>query len=346
MIVFSPPRILILGGYGVFGSLIAKELLDIPLTIAGRDGAKAARFAATLGPNARGIALNIRNLGACLKAFEGHDAVVHCAGPFAGQDGTVLEACAETKCHYIDIADDRGYTEQVRSFHDRFERRGLTAAYGCSSLPGISGALASVLQSRSQENPTRIRVTLFIGNRNPKGEAAVGSVFRILGKFIKAPQGPIPGFGDPETVALPAPWGPRTVFNFSSPEYDLFPQAFGAKNVTVKIGFELGLIGRGFRFLARFPEFIRAACLGPLVRIGNTLSFFGSSGGAVAVEFFFADGSSQMEAVSSPTNGQKMAILPGVFVVRKLLSEGSPAPGSKTASEVLGAELLISNLRS
>ena len=89
-------RVLIAGGYGVFGSQIAKELRDLPLTIAGRDGVTAERFAAKLGPNARGIALNIRNLGACLKAFEGHDVVIHCAGPFANQDGTVLEACAET----------------------------------------------------------------------------------------------------------------------------------------------------------------------------------------------------------------------------------------------------------
>lgn len=341
-------RIFIAGGYGVFGSQIAREFArgGIPLTIAGRDGAKAAKCAAACGAGARGVSLDVRDKAACLRAFEGHAAVVHCAGPFSDQGTAVLESCIESRCHYADIADDRVYAAKVRAFDARFRAAGLVAAYGCSSLPGISGALARRLRDQSPEPPARVRVTLFIGNKNAKGEAAVRSVFRILGKDIRAPQGPILGFGDPETVALPPPWGRRSVNNFESPEYDLFPELFGARSVTVKLGFELGAVRRGLALLAGLPESWRRALLKPLVRIGNALSFFGSSGGAVMVEFFYGDGSRKSEALSAPVSGQRMAILPCVFVVHKLLSGASREAGAKTAHEILGADEMMTNLRS
>ncbi len=337
-------RVFIAGGYGVFGSQIAQELArdGHPLTIAGRDGSKAAKFAAACGGDARGVPLDIRNKADCRKAFAGHAVVVHCAGPFAERDTTVLESCLESRCHYVDIADDRRYVAKVRGFDDRFQQAGLAAAYGCSSLPGISGALASRLRDQSPEPPARIRVTLFIGNKNAKGEAAVRSVFRNLEKDIRAPQGTIRAFGDPETVSLPAPWGRRSVLNFESPEYDLFPEQFGAEAVSVKLGFELRMVHRGLALLARLPESWRWALLKPLVRTGNALRFLGSSGGAVKVEFFYKDGSVREETLFAPEKGQRMAILPAVFVVRKLLSEGVKTAGAKTSYEILGAEGLRS----
>jgi hypothetical protein len=339
-------RLFIAGGYGVFGAQIARELGDLPLTIAGRDEAKASRYAAALGKNARGVRLDVRDPGACRRAFEGHAAVVHAAGPFQGQGTAVLEACLEAGCHYVDIADDREYVRRVRSFDGRFRTAGLAAAAGCSSLPGISEALASLLRERSPVPPALARVTLFIGNRNAKGEAAVRSVFQILGKSIEAPQGRLPGFGDPETVALPPPWGPRTVFNFESPEYDLFPERFGARAVSVKLGFEWGAVGLGFRLLGRLSPSWRTGLLKPLVAAGNALSFFGSSGGAVSVEFHFDDGTVTAEAISTPRDGQTMAVLPCVLAARRLIAGGPVSPGAHTASQLLGARELISALRS
>jgi hypothetical protein len=287
------------------------------------------------------LALDVSDKAACLKAFAGHAVVVHAAGPFADKDATVLEACLEAGCHYVDIADDRGYVSRVRSFDRRFRDKGLTAAYGCSSLPGLSEALAWNLREKSPAPVVNVRVTLFIGNRNAKGTAAVRSVFQVLGKKIKTPQGTITGFGDGETVTLPKPWGARRVYNFESPEYDLFPERFGAASVSVKLGFELRAVTRAFSLLAKGPESLRRALLRPLVRVGNLLNFLGSSGGAVKVEFSHADGSVQGATLFAPENGQRLAILPCVFVVRRLLSEGTEkTSGAQTAYGILGADLL------
>jgi hypothetical protein len=69
----------------------------------------------------------------------------------------------------------------------------------------------------------------------------------------------------------------------------------------------------------------------------------------VVVEFF--DGafeSPKSRAVlHAPESGQRMAVLPAIFAVKKLLSEGAgKSTGAKTAYEFLGAEILLEELKS
>src|SRR5262249_27356355 len=154
-------------------------------------------------------------------------------------------ACLDVGCHYADIADDRDYVRLVRGYDGRFRQRNLAAVYGCSSLSAISGALGLVAldgQGTDQgprAKPRHVRVTLFIGNDNPKGRAAIAGAVRVLGKPIRAPQGIIYGFHDREIVRLPPPFGRHAVFNFDSPDYDLLPELFAATSVSVKFGCEL-----------------------------------------------------------------------------------------------------------
>ncbi|HXX93374.1 MAG TPA: saccharopine dehydrogenase, partial [Planctomycetota bacterium] len=80
--------ILILGGTGVFGSLVAEELSDLPLVISSRSLPRARRLASRLGrAEARAI-----DLGGPLD-FSFASIVIHCAGPYQGQDLRVVEAC-------------------------------------------------------------------------------------------------------------------------------------------------------------------------------------------------------------------------------------------------------------
>jgi hypothetical protein len=189
----------------------------------------------------------------------------------------------------------------------------------------------------------RVRVTLFIGNKNPKGLAAVGSLVAGLGRPIGTPQGTRRGFRDREVVELPPPFGRRAVFNFDSPEYDLFPDLLGAKAVSVKVGFELtpgtylfALLARlGLSYGRRTARLIDAPC--------RALSWFGHSGGAVMAELFAADGSRRWAAVGGPEDGQRMAALPCALLAQSL-SETKPAPGVATAYELLGADRLLSEL--
>jgi hypothetical protein len=340
--------VVVLGGYGIFGGQVACGLarLGMTVTIAGRDGRRAQAMARELGASHRGLAGDLRQPDFCVAALKGQTVAVHCAGPFAGSDRTVLEACLRTGCHYVDIADDRGYARLVRSYDERFRSHGLAAVYGCSSFPGISGALAlAAAKSDPGNRPAAwARATLFIGNKNPKGLAAIRSALSVIGRPIQAPQGTLDGFRDPEVVALPKPFGPRVVLNFESPEYDLFPDLLRVRSVRVKVGFELPPVTATFALLARFGLRCSDGTARLLEYLGRWGQGWGSSGAVIRTDLGFTDGSIRHATLLAHDQGQYMAGLPAILATRALCTNSVAARGALTAYELLGADFLLEQL--
>jgi hypothetical protein len=271
--------------------------------------------------------------------------VVNCAGPFAEMKLMLLEQCLEAGCHYIDISDDRGYTRLVRSYGHRLVQKGLCAVFGCSSLPALSGALALVAASNLRAPAAAARVTLFIGNNNPKGLAAVCSVVANLGKAIEAPQGMIYGFRDGEWLALPAPFGNCKVYNFESPDYDLLPELLGLQSLVVKVGFELRLATKLFAILAACSSHWGSTSGHFLQKLGRLVSRWGSSGGVVMVELFDVHNVVQRAVLVAKHNGQRMAILPCVLAAHALSTESVLGRGALTPYELLGAQTMLEQIR-
>jgi hypothetical protein len=339
-------RAIVFGGYGTFGAHVCRELArsGVPLTVAGRDAARAEALARILGPPCLGRAADVGCAESCRTAMNGHGVAVNCAGPFGRFDATLLDACLELGCHYADITDDRGYARTVRERGERFKAQNLAAVYGCSSLPAISGALAVVLRERLTIPPERARVTLFIGNDNPKGQAALRSLLSGVGRPIAAPQGTLYGFREPEVVPLPAPFGRRTVFNFESPDYDLLPALVGVRSVSVKLGFELRLTTWGFALLARLGSGYGVRTARVLEVPGRLLRRFGSSGAVIMTELLWPDGSTQRAALVARRDGQRMAALPCALVACALAQGTAKPQGAMTAYDCLGAAELIGHL--
>jgi hypothetical protein len=337
---------LVIGGYGTFGTHVCRELArrGVPVIVAGRDAARADALARTLGPGCRGLAIDVTRAAACRAALRGQVVVVRCAGPFDSGDPALLDACLDAGCHYADIADDRRYAAAVRGYGEPFCARNLAAVVGCSSLPGISGALALHALRRATLPVEHVRVTLFIGNDNPKGDAAARSLLAGLGRPIAAPQGTLHGFHDREVVPLPLPFGRRAVFNFEAPEYDLFPALLGVRNVAVKVGFELRMATYGFALLARLGSGYgaRTACL--LAPFGRLLRRFGCSGGAVMSELFLSDGTVRRATLLARQDGQRMAALPCALVAHALAQDRVACRGALTAYEFLGPDSLLQEL--
>ena len=322
--------IVIFGGYGVFGSLVAKELAGLPLRIAGRDASRAE------------VVADVSDPASCARALEGARVAVSCAGPFGDLTLALPEACLAAGVHYVDIADDRGWFSRLRGMSDRFRSRGLTAACGCSTLPGISGALALVAAERLKE-VRRARVTLFIGNANPKGTAAVESAAKQLGRRFEAPQGTLIGLRGREVVDLPPPFGPRGVYDFDSPELDLFPDLIGSREVRVKVGFESRMATAslaGMSYLGPGMGLPLSRAILPMARLASR---FGHSGGYVKVELWGADGKSE-SWIGGARAGQRMAALPAAFVARGLYEGNLEARGTVTSYEALGARPLLDRI--
>lgn len=149
-------RVVVAGSRGVFGSLLVKELAG----------------AYDLTPTTRET-LDLRDVDAVGRAVRGAFAFVCCAGPFQQLDRRIVRAVVDAGAHWLDIADDeRWFFALVDDVQlDSFAReRGVVVMPGLSTLPAISCALVQKIGA-----PKHVAITLFIGNDNAKGAAAISS---------------------------------------------------------------------------------------------------------------------------------------------------------------------------
>ncbi len=141
-------KILILGGYGVFGGRLAQLLSDIPdltLLIAGRSEKKAKAFCADFAgeAKARPVQLDRCDIAAGLAQYQ-PDLLVDASGPFQdyGDDRYgVVDACIAAKVNYLDLADGAEFVFDISQFDERARRAGIFVLSGVSSFPVLTSAV-------------------------------------------------------------------------------------------------------------------------------------------------------------------------------------------------------------
>jgi Saccharopine dehydrogenase NADP binding domain len=339
--------IAVLGAYGTFGARVCRELArrGHRLILGGRDVQRGFDLARTLdgGPH-EVVRADLGDLESCRRAVRGASVVAVCAGPFATLGTEAARAAIDAGAHYVDIADDRDYIRRLGALDAEFTRVGRCAAYGCSSLPAVSSALALSLLDGS-EPPSSARVTLFIGNDNPKGGASIGAMVGRLGRSVPAPGGARRTFGDGARIVFPPPIGPRTAYTFDAPEHDLFPALLGVTSVDVRVGFELPVVNAGLHLLARLPVRWGGQTARLLTALAALAPRMGSSAGAVLVELFWSDGRRRARALIATEEGQRIAALPCAIVAHLLATEPPPISGVRPPMDVVSSSTLLAELQ-
>jgi NAD(P)-dependent dehydrogenase (short-subunit alcohol dehydrogenase family) len=138
-------RVLIIGGYGNFGSYIARALAadaNIELLIGGRSQSKADVFAASLKAvnPASGCAFDIdRDVESQLGEIR-PDVVIHTTGPFQAQDHRVACAAIAAGAHYLDLADARKFVATIGELDRAAKEAGVVVIAGASSVPCLTAA--------------------------------------------------------------------------------------------------------------------------------------------------------------------------------------------------------------
>jgi saccharopine dehydrogenase-like NADP-dependent oxidoreductase len=136
-------RILVIGGYGGFGARLSRRLAAAGhhVLAAGRDGEKAAHFAATLA-SAEGLAADRdADLGPLLAARR-PDLVIDAAGPFQASGYCVPLACIAAGIAYLDLADARGFVTGIGALDAAARAAGVAVVAGASTAPALTGAVA------------------------------------------------------------------------------------------------------------------------------------------------------------------------------------------------------------
>ena len=174
-------KVLILGGYGVFGGRLAEMLGDIEtleLLICGRNVERAETFCAGLEAAAtvRPFQLDRKNIGEALK-HENPDIVVDASGPFQDYGDNrydVIESCIAYGVNYLDLADAADFVFGVSKFDEAAKNAGVFILSGVSSYPVLSSA---VLQELSKD----MDVVSVRGGVAPSPHAGIGlNVMRAI----------------------------------------------------------------------------------------------------------------------------------------------------------------------
>ena len=142
-------RVLVVGGYGVFGGRIVALLEDEPrltLIVAGRSLPRAEEFVRSRRPRARlEVAVFDRsgNAAAQLAALA-PDVIVDASGPFQGYGKArylLAEVCIATRAHYLDLADGSEFVAGIGVLDAAAKAAGVFCLSGASSFPVLSAAV-------------------------------------------------------------------------------------------------------------------------------------------------------------------------------------------------------------
>jgi Saccharopine dehydrogenase NADP binding domain len=174
-------RVIVLGGAGNFGARIVRALQDdsnIELVSAGRRSRSVPGAARV--PSVR-LDIAASDFEASLRAMS-PDLVIHCVGPFQGQDYRVAKAALDAGSHYLDLADGREFVAGFASnVHQAAIAANRLAISGASTLPALSSAVLEVV-GMGLSNVASIELVIAPGQRAIRGTATLESVFSYLGK--------------------------------------------------------------------------------------------------------------------------------------------------------------------
>lgn len=334
MRILSDQKIVILGGYGTFGSLISDQLVkSARVVVAGRNQETGQKFADSIGAN---FALcDAKNKESLQKIISGAFIVVNASGPFLPNDYSIPQTCIEENCHYIDLADDRKYVTNFRLLHELAKENNVFACTGASTTPSVTHALVSELSTKFS-NIKSIKIYLSAGNKNKPGVSTFESILSYAGTPVRvwshSQWEMFSGWGLSEIFDFPPPVGKRLVQLCNVPDLEFFPKLFGADQVIFKAGVELPIFNMGLSILAEvkrnIPQINLSSLAEPLVKISRLFKSFGSYSGGVLVTLSGDGDKTKSLAFVTSQNGLRIPTAPAVLLARKILRDDPPSHGA------------------
>ena len=329
-------RVVVIGGLGNFGARISRRLsLEPALEIiaTGRHAREVKGIGTakvvTLDTGGDDFVENIKRLKP--------DLVIHCAGPFQGQDYRVALASLASGGNYIDISDGR---EFVAGFVDAVGPAALAAGRfaitGASTLPALSSAVVDYLKS-SFACMHAIDIVIAPGQQAPRGIATMAAVLGYAGK-------PFPWWQDgawrqvhgwQELKREHFPFGSRLAAACDVPDLALLPSRYPeVKTVAFRAALEVCVQHIALWLLAAVKRIgvpLPIAQWAPsLNRVGDWLNRFGSATGGMTVRILGLDPAGKeiaktWELIAEDNHGPEIPCMAAVLLAIKSGREGLPS---------------------
>ncbi|WP_108861840.1 saccharopine dehydrogenase NADP-binding domain-containing protein [Ruegeria sp. Alg231-54] len=284
-------NVVIIGGYGVFGSLTARLLArdGHQLWLAGRHPEKGRSLAQELG--AQTLKLDIGKAPEAVFEVK-PDVVIDAAGPFQhyGDDPyKVPKLCIAHGCHYLDLSDSAKFTKGIGALNTEATTAGVFALSGASSVPGLSSCIVEDLIEDLDEVDV-IDIAILPGNRAPRGMSVIKSIVSGVGRrhqvWRNGAWQTTSGWTDRKLYEL-EPGMRRAGYSVEVPDIALLPEKTGAKSVMFRAGLELPLMNWALHLLAKLRQHghfeLPAIAYSALYILSKALYPFGSDRGGMQV---------------------------------------------------------------
>jgi len=341
-------RVVVLGGYGNFGTRICRELAGHPrfeVISAGRNPP-----ASLSGARVRTARLDLASsdLPAALRLLY-PDLVLHCAGPFQGQDYRVAAATLAAGAHYIDLADGRAFVAAFAGQLDAVARAaGRLAITGASTLPGLSSAVVDNLARRFQKLD-EIQISIAPAQKAQRGTATIAGVLSYAGKPFKRLSfgrwSDAWGWQGLKRIRF-AGVGMRLAAMCDVPDLELFPRRYpGVRTVEFRAALELSVQTTAISLIASVR---RAGLPLPLERwagfvnqAASLLDRFGTDRGGMLVSLSGTRldgrrGSVEWHITAGNNHGPEIPCMAAILMARKLAGEEITRIGAHPCMGFLG----------
>lgn len=349
-------KVLLLGGYGVFGGRLAELLADradIELVISGRSLPRATAFCAGWRGKAavRPLQLDRADIVGALAA-ERPDLVVDASGPFqayGSEPYAVVKACIAAAVDYLDFADAADFVFGVSQFDAEARAAGVFVLSGVSSFPVLTAAVL-------REMAKMMDIVSVEGGIAPSPYAGIGlNVMRAVVGYAGAPVrlwrngAPAHGVGLAEsrryTIAVPGRLPLRNL-RFSLvdvPDLQVIPPEHEAlRDIWMGAGPVPEILHRILNLLAKARATFSLPSLEPLsglfYRVLNLMKFGEHRGGMFVRAIGLRDETPVEQSWHLLAEGDDGPYIPSMAIeaiIRKLLSGERPEPGSRPATKAL-----------
>ena len=349
-------KILILGGYGVFGGRLVRLLADLPmleLLIGGRNLTAAQAFCASyVGQSTlRPLQVDRQRLATALQA-ERPELVVDASGPFQDYGEHrygAIEACIAAGIDYLDFADAADFVFGVSQYDARARAAGIYALSGVSSFPVLTAAVL-------REMATHMDIVSVEGGIAPSPYAGIGlNVMRAVVGYAGSPvklrrngrDGHGIGLAESRrfTVAVPGRLPLRNL-HFSLvdvPDLQVLPPEHPTMtDIWMGAGPVPEILHRVLNLLAKARLHLKLPSLEPCSRLFytvlNLMKFGEHRGGMIVRALGTRDGARVEQSwhlLAEANDGPYIPSMAIEAVIRKQLAGDRPSPGARPATHAL-----------
>jgi saccharopine dehydrogenase-like NADP-dependent oxidoreductase len=249
--------ILIVGGYGVVGSRIARELAPEyagRLIIAGRSAEHAQSAALLIGHGARARTINIEDPASIAAALEGVAVAVNCIDQ---PRRLLLSAVLERGLRYTDITPhlvQLGRGAAFEKIDAEARASGARVILGTGIVPGISNVVVRALAD-ALGGADEIETSLLLDATDISGPASLAYFLQELAMsfdvHIDGADLRKNAFSEPRLVEYPPPVGPRLSYLFPFSDQVLYPRTLGARTVITRLALDPPWLARTLSLLAQ-----------------------------------------------------------------------------------------------